>query len=137
MRQVFADTHFWIAVFVPGDEWAEAARDADRTDASLVTTEEVLSEFLTAVCAHGDHLRRLACGLVRKILDDPEVEVVVQSHESFLAGLALYERRPDKAYSLTDCISMNVMRQKRIREVLTHDRHFSQEGFVRLLDRRI
>ena len=136
MRQAFADTDFWIAVFVPGDEWAEAARDADRTDASLVTTEEVLGEFLTAVCDHGDHLRRLACRLVREILDDPDIEVVVQSHESFLAGLALYERRPDKAYSLTDCISMNVMRQKRIREVLTHDRHFSQEGFVRLLDRR-
>ena len=105
---------------------------------SLVTTEEVLSEFLTAVSSHGDHgARRLACGLVREILSDADIEVVVQSHESFLAGLALYERRPDKQYSLVDCISMNVMRQKQIQEVLTHDRHFSQEGFLRLLDKRI
>jgi uncharacterized protein len=117
VRRVFADTHFWIAVFVPGDEWAEAARGVDLSDASLVTTEEVLSEFLTAVCDHGDHARRLACELVREILDDPRAEVVVQSHESFLAGLALYERRPDKEYSFTDCISMNVMRQKRVQEV--------------------
>jgi predicted nucleic acid-binding protein len=28
------------------------------------------------------------------------------------------------------------MRQKEIREILTHDRHFSQEGFLRLLERR-
>jgi len=28
---------------------------------------------------------------------------------------------------------MNVMRQKDIQEILTNDRHFSQEGFVRLL----
>ena len=59
--------------------------------------------------------------------------MVAQSHESFLAGLALYERRPDKQYSLVDCISMNVMRQKQVQEILTHDRHFSQEGFTRLL----
>jgi uncharacterized protein len=64
---------------------------------------------------------------VREILNDPGIEVVAQSHESFLAGLALYERRPDKEYSLADCISMNIMRQRRIRDVLTNDRHFAQE----------
>jgi predicted nucleic acid-binding protein len=79
----------------------------------------------------------LACLLVHEILTDPAIEVVAQSHESFLAGLELYKRRPDKDYSLTDCISMNVMRRKVIREILTNDRHFSQEGFVRLLDKRI
>lgn len=71
------------------------------------------------------------------MLSDSGIEVVAQSHESFLAGLALYERRrPDKQYSLVDCISMNVMRKKRIREILTHDRHFSQEGFLRLLEQQ-
>jgi len=124
-------------MFLPDDEWNPAARAAGCSDAALVTTEEVLSEFLTAVCARGEHARRLACEYVREILADPQIEVVVQSHESFLAGLALYERRADKQYSLTDCISMNVMRQRRIREVLTHDRHFAQEGFVRLLERRL
>lgn len=136
MRRVFADTLYWLAVFVPGDEWAESAGAVDLSDASLITTEEVLSEFLIAVCARGDHARRLACPLVRAILSDQAIEVVVQSHESFLAALALYERRPDKEYSLVDCISMNVMRQKRGQEILTHDRHFAQEGFVRLLDQR-
>jgi predicted nucleic acid-binding protein len=137
VRRVFADTLYWLALFVPGDEWAEAAGVADLSDASLVTTEEVLSEFLTAVCASSDHVRRLACRSVREILNDSGVEVVSQSHESFLGGLALCERRPDKQYSLVDCISMNVMRQKDIQEILTHDRHFSQEGFVRLLNRRV
>lgn len=136
MRRIFADTLYWLAIFVPGDEWSEAARAADVTDATLVTTEEVLGEFLTAVSGHGDHARRLACRLVREILNDPDIDVVAQSHESFLSGLALYERRPDKEYSLVDCISMNVMRQQGIDEILTHDRHFSQEGFVRLLERQ-
>jgi predicted nucleic acid-binding protein len=135
VKLVFADTVYWLAIFVPGDTWADSARAVDCSDVVLVTTEEVLGEFLTAVSAHGDHARRLACRPVREILSDPGIEVVVQSHESFLAGLALYERRHDKEYSLADCISMNVMRQKQIQEVLTHDRHFSQEGFVQLLRR--
>ena len=128
MRRVFADTLYWLAILFLAMRGLRSP--------TLVTTEEVLSEFLTAVSAHGDHARRLACRLVREILNDPGIEVVAQSHESFLAGLALHERRPDKEYSLVDCISMNVMRQRRVQEILTHDRHFSQEGFVRLLDRR-
>ena len=40
---------------------------------------------------------------------------------------------PDKGYSLTDCISMNVMRRDGLIEVLTNDEHFTQEGFSCLL----
>jgi len=43
-------------------------------------------------------------------------------------GLSVTERR-DKGYSLTDCIPMQTMRQQGLTEVLTHDRHFEQEGF--------
>jgi uncharacterized protein len=62
--------------------------------------------------------------------------VLPQSHASFQGGLALYERRPDKKYSLADCITMNVMKREGIKEILTNDHHFVQEGFVRLLIRR-
>ncbi|MCW3095162.1 MAG: putative nucleic acid-binding protein contains domain [Chthonomonadaceae bacterium] len=48
-------------------------------------------------------------------------------------GLDLYERRVDKGYSLTDCISMNACRQEAIAEILTSDHHFAQEGFVVLI----
>jgi predicted nucleic acid-binding protein len=47
----------------------------------------------------------------------------------FLAGLHLYEQRRDKDYSLVDCISMTTTRREEISEVLTNDRHFTQEGF--------
>jgi uncharacterized protein len=55
--------------------------------------------------------------------------VVSQTRTLFLEGLALYEARLDKEYSLTDCISMQVMRREGLTEVLTNDRHFTQEGF--------
>jgi len=44
--------------------------------------------------------------------------------------------RPDKGYSLVDCISMQTMRREGITDALTHDRHFEQEGFRALLARR-
>jgi uncharacterized protein len=57
------------------------------------------------------------------------VRVIPQSRESFVSGLELYETRPDKGYSLVDCISMQTMRKEGITDALTNDRHFEQEGF--------
>lgn len=45
----------------------------------------------------------------------------------------LYEQRLDKGYSLVDCISINVVRDRGITEVLTNDHHFEQEGFASLI----
>jgi uncharacterized protein len=84
---------------------------------------------LAFFCEEGPHLRQLASDTVRGLYANPLMTVVPQSHQSFLAGLALYQARPDKGYSLTDCISMNVMRHEGITEILTHDNHFTQEGF--------
>jgi predicted nucleic acid-binding protein len=64
---------------------------------------------------------------------DPSITVLPQTRQRFEDGFALYKARPDKEYSLTDCISMETMRQEGINEVLTHDNHFKQEGFTILL----
>ena len=56
-----------------------------------------------------------------------------QTHENFLAGLALYKARADKGYSLTDCISFVVMRDRKLGDALTADVHFVQAGFRALL----
>lgn len=66
---------------------------------------------------------------MREILSDPAVHIIPQSHESFLSGFEFYAARPDKGYSLTDCISMQTMRREGLTQVLTNDRHFEQEGF--------
>ncbi len=68
--------------------------------------------------------------LVAQIIADSNITVVPQSHESFTAGLALFNKRFDTGYSLTDCISMVTMKQLNITEVLTHDKHFQQEGLI-------
>jgi hypothetical protein len=100
-----------------------------------VTTEEVLTEYLNAMSGAGAALRSRAARAVREIYSSPAIHVVSQSQQTFSDGLDLYERRPDKSYSLTDCISMNVMRAEGITDVLTNDRHFAQEGFNVLIER--
>jgi len=131
MRRVFVDTLYWIAIIRPNDSWSSAAKKSRELlgDVILVTTDEILTEFLTALSRGGDRLRVQAAKMVREIISNPNVIVVPQSRESFLEGLELYELRPDKEYSLIDCVSMNVMKSLSISEVLTNDSHFSQEGF--------
>lgn len=66
---------------------------------------------------------------VHDVLHDASVYVIAQNRASFLSGLELYAARPDKRYSLTDCISMQTMRREALSDALTNDRHFEQEGF--------
>ena len=68
-------------------------------------------------------------------LSNPDIVVHRQSRESLLLGLRLYEARPDKGYSLTDCVAMTAMRAAGIPQVLTTDHHFEQEGFAVLMKR--
>jgi uncharacterized protein len=94
----------------------------------LSRSDEVLTEFLAYYAADPVLRREVGLAVVR-LVNDPDIRIVPQSRSSFLDGLALYNARPDKGYSLTDCISMELMRQEGLTDVLTNDRHFEQEGF--------
>lgn len=135
MKSVFADAVYWVALAHPKDQWHPRAVAVSQQlgAVQLVTTDEVLDEFLAYFSGFGDAARIQSARTVRSLLADPAVRVIAQSRLSFLLGLDLYEARPDKGYSLTDCISMATMRKEGITEVLTHDTHFSQEGFQILL----
>ncbi len=135
MRRVFADTYYWIALLNDRDQGHAAAMAISQTlsQATVVRTQEALSEVPTYFCEHGRHVRQTVTAFVRNILNDPAITVRPQSTQSFLDGLALNEARPDKGYSLADWISMLAMRQEAIADVLTDDDHFTQEGFTVLL----
>ncbi len=135
MRRVFADAVYWIALINPRDQWRQKAVDVSAKFGAvlLVTTDNVLEEVLNFYSERGERFRRVAAENVRAILLNLNVEVVSQSHENFLNGLEFYEGRFDKGYSLTDCVSMTICREQNITEVLTHDNHSMQEGFIILL----
>ena len=135
MDRVFADTCYWIGLFDPTDQLhasARAAKDQYR-ELKLVTTEEVLTEFLTRMRTSDKNRRTNAVRFLFDIIRDDNVQILPQSDQSFAEGVRLFAARYDKDYSLQDCISMNTMEHHGISRVLTNDHHFEQEGFVILL----
>ena len=135
MPEVFADTFYWIALLNPTDKWHQKATAISQAnpEASLVTTEAVLTEFLNYFSGGGERMRRAASVLCDQIMAHANTSVLPQTREAFTRGFDLYKARPDEGFSLTDCISMIEMRGHNISSVLTHDRHFAQEGFKLLL----
>lgn len=135
MKKVFADTQYWVALINDQDQGHPAAVSINRTlrNVAIFTSEEVLAEVLAYFSERGRYFRQVAAAYVQKILDGGRITVREQSHQTFLEGFALYKARPDKGYSLTDCVSMLTMRREGITDVLTHDAHFAQEGFTVLL----
>ena len=135
MRRLFCDTVYFIAVINPKDQWHEASIEIEPLVVihDLVTSEDVLVELLNFYAESGSYMRDIVSRYVRDLLVNPKFEIIGRDELSFLNALELYESRLDKGYSLTDCISMNVCHELGIEEILTHDRHFEQEGFKILL----
>ena len=129
MSAVFADSWFYIALLDRSDAWHRTAHHhADQFDGAIVTHRWVLLEVANSLAA--PRFRRSAAQLLRDLETDPQVRVIEPSDELYRRGLSLYEHRPDKEWSLTDCISFVVMEDEGLREALTHDGHFGQAGFV-------
>ncbi|MGO8752015.1 MAG: type II toxin-antitoxin system VapC family toxin [Thermoguttaceae bacterium] len=125
---VFADTFALIAWLNPRDN-AHALVTAylDRFTGRLVTTEWVLMELADALSA--PEARSTAVAFLQAVRADPLFDIVGYLSAVYQAGFDLFAARPDKAWSLTDCISFGVMRERGLSDALTADRHFEQAGF--------
>lgn len=133
MSIVFADTFYWIALVNRNDASHSKAVDfAQRSSIRLITTEWVLTEVADGLSAerHRSRIQQL-----RSLWQtDENLTIVAASHELFERGLDLFSSRPDKDWSLTDCISFVVMQERGLTDALTADHHFEQAGFVPLLN---
>jgi predicted nucleic acid-binding protein len=96
-----------------------------------ITTAWVVTELADALSAQAQ--RGIFLSLLESLRGNPEVTILPPTAETFGLGLELYAKRPDKDWSLTDCISFVVMKQRGISEALTGDRHFERAGFRALL----
>jgi predicted nucleic acid-binding protein len=128
----FVDTFALLAMLNPADRrHQDAMRWMSASRRPLVITEWILTELGDALCAARTRAAFLA--VERRLRADPRVQVVTSAPDLFQGGLALYAGRPDKDWSLTDCISFETMRTHGIRDALTADHHFEQAGFTALL----
>ncbi len=81
----------------------------------------------------GSASRRFVASFIRDLAQDPKVRIVRAAGDWFERGLQLYEKRVDKDWPLTDCISFVVMTDEKLMDALTGDHHFTQAGFKALL----
>lgn len=132
MNAVFADTSFYVALLSPRDALHGTAMELLRgCEGRIVTTEQVLTETGNWFAATGNRGAFLV--LMESIQKDPATVAVWSDRATFAAGLKLFAARRDKEWSLTDCISFVVMRERRIAQALTADHHFEQAGFEAML----
>jgi len=128
----FADSFYYLALLNRADaSHQKAAALSESLDRPTVTTAWVLTEVADALSA--PHQRQGIVRLVDALRADPGCTIVPASEEVFEGGFRLFRSRADKDWSLTDCISFVVMRDRGLTDALTGDRHFEQAGFKLLL----
>ena len=131
MNSVFADTFYFLALLHRDDAAHTRARilSNELTD-TILTTAWVLTEVADALA--GPALRQVFLRLLETLKADPDSTIVPPTETLFDLGVRFYADRPDKDWTLTDCISFVVMQQHGITRALTGDRHFEQAGFQAL-----
>lgn len=110
----------------------EAVQFLSSTNKKFLTHSYVLAELI-ALALIRRFPRPAVLAFVMDLLDNPDIEVVWVDEQLHREAMKLLMERQDKTYSLCDAVSFVLMRQRGITEALTTDRHFEQEGFVKLL----
>ncbi len=132
MKSIFADTSYFIGLLYERDRYHERAINlADEIQSRITTTAFVISELASYMAQPRDRHRFLT--FMTNQADAEDFVVVPCTPQWYEGGLDLFAERPDKAWSLVDCISFLVMENFGITEALTADHHFQQAGFIALM----
>jgi len=134
-RTWFVDTGFVIAMASPRDQFHAVAgrlfQQVDREAIRLVTSQAIILEIGASFSRLS--FRPSAVRLIEAMRVDPNVEVVPLTDALLERAFELFRDRADKEWSLTDCVSFEIMREPDISDALTPDAHFGQAGFKALM----
>ena len=131
MRARFLDASFLLMILIPSEpEHGAAVRLLNEMKGyRLYTSDGVMFEVLAHISKWDPETRINGVRLMRRLLTPGEgFEVLYPTPERIRAALDLYEQRLDQEYSLVDCLSMTLMEEQGITEVLTYDSDFHGEG---------
>jgi predicted nucleic acid-binding protein len=129
---VFADTAYYLALVSARDALhARAVALSEVLSEPVVTSAWVIQELADALAA--PPARAGFLHLLDTLVADPATTIVAPELSLWQRGLQLYRGRPDRLWSLTDCLSFEIMRERGITRALTSDHCFEQAGFRALL----
>lgn len=131
----FLDTSYSIALIIERDQFhsraVELSFEIEEKKAGIVTTQGILLEIGNALAKI--KYRKKAVRLLQELESDKRTSIVDLTPDLYDRAFELFRDRTDKDWSLVDCISFVVMREKGINDALTGDEHFVQAGFRALL----
>jgi predicted nucleic acid-binding protein len=126
------DTSGLLCLHYPTEPLHSLACTAYKRATVRVTHSYIIAEYVALANARR-FPRSSILAFVVDLLDNPDIETVWINESLYRKAIDLLMIRQDKSYSLCDSISFVLMRERRIKEALTTDRHFEKEGFIRLL----
>jgi len=132
MSAAFADAFYFVARLNLRDQHHKRVVEFSRTFRTrLRTTDWVLTEVADALAK--SECRPRVRDFLFHLRDSPACEIVPASRDLFNRAVELYHQHADKEWTLTDCASFVVMRERDLTQALTADHHFEQAGFRALL----
>lgn len=134
-REVFADTSALYAMVDRNDAGHNAVREAVihllAARRRLVVTDYVLAETVNLANARGGaHVGLRVLDLVEQ---SAGLRIEWIGADRFSTTRTFFRKHSDQGYSFTDCTSFVLMKELRLTDVLTTDRHFRTAGFQVLL----
>lgn len=138
-NDLFVDTSGWAYYLDRQDPLHTVAtsliKQAITRRRQLVTTNYIITELVALLSSRYHLPRKQVVTAINAIKMDSSVEVIYVERAIDDQAWALLEARLDKEWSLVDASSFVVMRQFGIAEALTTDFHYTQAGFIRMLNR--
>ena len=132
---VFMDSAGFLALWDASDDHHRAAvglqAELAREHRRFLTTEYVADETATLLLVRHSH--GAAVDFLETIERSEALRLEWIDPARFHAASDWFRKHTGKAWSFTDCVSFAVMRELRVRDAFTTDRHFRQAGFVPLL----
>jgi predicted nucleic acid-binding protein len=132
---VFIDTSGFYAILVKKDDRHRQAsdfmREAARKRLRFAATDYVLDETATLLQARG-HIQVVNL-FFASVFESRVCRIIWTDADRFQQAKSLFLRRLGQGWSFTDCLSVVVMKDLGLREVLSKDFHFEAAGFTVLL----
>ena len=133
--ELLFDTSFAIARASPKDRFHPKAKfwsdKIQSENISIVVTQAVILEIGNALSKL--QFRQVGIGLLKSFEKSENITVISMNNELYDKAFELFRSRPDKEWGLVDCVSLVVMRERKITAALTADEHYTQAGFRALL----
>jgi uncharacterized protein len=134
-REVFVDTSGLHALIDRKDAHHVEARTAVerllQAGRRLVTSDYVITESVNLANARsGTHAATRVLDLIEQ---SAAIRIEWIGVMRFDGTKTFFRKNADHAYSFTDCSSFVLMRELRLSQALTTDRHFAEAGFEALL----